>query len=269
MTAIFINYRREESGHFVGRLRDRLAEAFGRNTIFMDVDNVPAGFDFDDYLRSQIDKCDAMLSIVGPNWLNVKDETGRRRLDNPKEDYVAIEIEAALARKIPVIPVLVDGARMPKAAELPDSLKLFARRNALEVRHSNFDSDAEALVKKVRGALGYDSAKQAWRARTLMIVAAMAVLFLVGWAGYEFIVYMKTDIEGAFRDVRQQAERDQKAAVEAAVKAEQERQARAVTEAEAKRKAEEAEQQRLAAESYRDRLVDGQPCWSWFRRATS
>ena len=101
---IFINYRRGESSHVGGGLHERLAQKFGRDKLFMDVDNIPmdvdnipAGFDFQDYLKNQVAECDAMLSVIDPNWLDAKDETGRRRLDNP-EDFVAIEIAAALAR---------------------------------------------------------------------------------------------------------------------------------------------------------------------------
>jgi hypothetical protein len=153
---IFINYRREESSHVAGRLHDSLAPTFGGHKLFMDVDNIPVGRDFEEYLNSQVTACDAMLAIIGPNWLTAKDETGQRRLDN-SGDFVAIEIGAALARDIPVVPVLVDGARMPKPSELPDSLKLLARRQAVQVRHTNFNSDAETLVKRLREALGYDS----------------------------------------------------------------------------------------------------------------
>ena len=224
-----------------GRLHDSLAPTFGRNKLFMDVDNIPVGRDFEEYLKSQVAACDAMLAVIGPNWLAAKDDTGKRRLDNP-DDFIVIEIGTALTRNIPVVPVLVDGARMPKASELPDSLKLLARRQAIQVRHTNFRSDAEALVKRLREALGYDSPERRWRVRATAAVAAIAVLLLVGWAGYELILYMKTDIEEAFREVRQQAERDKQDAVEAAVKAQQERQAAA----EAKRKEDEAERQRLA-----------------------
>jgi hypothetical protein len=143
---IFINYRRDESGHVAGRLHDSRAPTFGRNKLFMDVDNIPVGKDFESYLKSQVAVCDAMLAIIGPNWLTSKDEAGQRRLDNP-EDYVVIEIAAALARDIPVVPVLVDGARMPKPSELPDSLKPLARRHAVQVRHTSFNGDAETLVK--------------------------------------------------------------------------------------------------------------------------
>jgi hypothetical protein len=127
---IFINYRRDDSPGTAGRLHDRLAQTFGRNNLFMDVDHIPAGVDFVDHLHSQVAACDVFLAVIGPNWLNAKDERGRRRFDNP-DDFVTIEIAAALARNIRVIPVLVDGARTPKADRLPDSVKPLARRNAV------------------------------------------------------------------------------------------------------------------------------------------
>ena len=111
---IFINYRRDDSIGMAGRLHDRLAQTFGRDKLFMDVDHIPAGVDFVAHLNSQVAACDVVLVVIGPNWLGAKDESGERRLDNP-DDFVAIEIAAALARDIRVIPVLVDGARMPKA----------------------------------------------------------------------------------------------------------------------------------------------------------
>src|SRR5262245_34038860 len=228
---IFINYRREESSHVAGRLHDSLAPTFGGHKIFMDVDNIPVGRDFEEYLNSQVTACDAMLAIIGPNWLTAKDETGQRRLDNPA-DFVAIEIGSALARNIPVVPVLVDGARMPKVSELPDKLKPLARRQAVQIRHTNFNSDAEALVKRLREVLGYDSPQRRWRMRAAISVAAVAVLLLIGWGGYTMF---RNSVE---RGVQQ-----------AELKREQERKA---AEAEAKRKADEAEQERqakLAAEA--------------------
>jgi TIR domain-containing protein len=150
---VFINYRRDDSIGMAGRLHDRLAQTFGRGNLFMDVDNIPAGRDFEDYLNSQVAACDAMLAVIGPNWLTAKDENGQRRLDNP-EDFVVIEIAAALARNIPVVPVLVDGARMPKAGELPDSLRPLVRRQAVEMRHAHFGKDAEALIARMGEALG-------------------------------------------------------------------------------------------------------------------
>src|SRR4249920_3542751 len=98
---IFINYRREDSIGTAGRLHDRLAQSFGRDKLFMDVDHIPAGVDFVKHLDSQVAECDVFLAIIGPNWLKAKNERGRRRLDDP-EDFVTIEIAAALARDIRV-----------------------------------------------------------------------------------------------------------------------------------------------------------------------
>ena len=104
-----------------GRLRDRLAQTFGQQNVFMDVDGIPAGVDFVADLNSQIAACNVFLVVIGPNWLNAVDETGARRLDNPN-DIATTEIAAALARdirEISVIPVLVDDTRMPRAEPLP------------------------------------------------------------------------------------------------------------------------------------------------------
>jgi len=115
---IFINYRREDSPGTAGRLHDRLVQTFGRKNLFMDVDHIPAGVDFLEYLNSQVAACDVFLAVIGPNWLEAKDDDGRRRFDNP-DDFVTIEIAAALARKIRVVPVLVDGARTRRRRSCP------------------------------------------------------------------------------------------------------------------------------------------------------
>ena len=157
---IFINYRRDDSAAIAGRLHDRLAETFGRDNLFMDVDNIPVGINFEEYLNKQVAQCDAMLSVIGPSWLNAKDEANQRRLDKT-DDPVALEIEAALARSnILVIPVLVDSTHMPKAGELPASLKSFAFRNAIQLRNANFGSDAAELIAKMREALALEIPQQ-------------------------------------------------------------------------------------------------------------
>ena len=258
---IFINYRREESSHVAGRLHDSLAPTFGGHKLFMDVDNIPVGRDFEEYLKSQVTACDAMLAIIGPNWLTAKDETGQRRLDNPA-DFVAIEIGAALARSIPVVPVLVDGARMPKASELPDSLKPLARRQAIEVRHTNFNSDAEALVKRLREALGYNSPEGRWRVRVAIGVTALVVLLLIGLGSYG---YLRHAVEQRVQQAELKRQEDRMAAMAEANRkveeaerqrlAEEERKARAVREAEEKRKAQEVEKKGMAASNSGD--LDG------------
>ena len=149
---IFISYRRDDSGPTAGRLYDRLVETFGQTNLFFDTDSMPAGADFVEYLDRQVANCDIFLCAVGPNWLSAKDEDGRRRLDQA-DDWVRVEIAAALSRKIPVIPVLIDGACLPKVRELPDDIAPLVRRQAVEVRSSHFRRDAEELTHKIRGIL--------------------------------------------------------------------------------------------------------------------
>ena len=245
---IFVNYRRDDSIGMAGRLHDRLAQTFGRDKLFMDVDHIPAGVDFVAHLNSQVAACEVVLVVIGRNWLRAKDKAGQRRL-HQTDDFVAIEIAAALARNIRVIPVLVDGARMPKESELPDSLKPLARRQAVDVRHSHFGHDAEALVKRMREALGEEvpvarerealgdekAGPSRWRVRAAIGVAAVAVMLLIVWGWRVNTQHMLTTVE---QTVQQR---------EVELKAEWERQAKAAAEAEEKRKAEEAERQRLAA----------------------
>jgi hypothetical protein len=143
---VFISYRREDSGGFAGRIYDRLTSRLGRENVFFDVDTIPPGRDFVDVLSERVGKCDALLAVIGKHWVLSADSENRRRLDDP-QDFVRIEIEAALTRNVPVIPVLVDGAAMPHPQDLPDSLTKLIRRQAVEVSHARFDSDAERLTE--------------------------------------------------------------------------------------------------------------------------
>lgn len=93
-----------------------------------------------DALREGVAKCDVLLALIGPSWLNVRDEEGNRRLDNPT-DLLRIEIATALQRDIPVIPILLDGARMPKSDQLPKDLEELTVRNGLDIRHASFHTD--------------------------------------------------------------------------------------------------------------------------------
>src|SRR5271166_4953283 len=143
---VFISYRREDSGGFAGRIYDRLAERLGHESVFFGVDNIPPGLDFVDVLSERVGRCDALVAIIGRHWLTSADTDNRRRLDDPS-DFVRIEIEAALGRGVGVIPVLVDGAGMSRAEDLPESLKKLARRQGVEISHTRFDSDVERLTK--------------------------------------------------------------------------------------------------------------------------
>ena len=129
MTKIFISYRRQDSKAIAGRIFDRLEAKFGGDAVFMDIDSIPPGADFHEWLNESVAKASVLLALIGRGWVDARDEHGLKRLDNPN-DFVRIEIEAALARKITVIPLLIDGAPFPRVEELPASLQPLTRRNA-------------------------------------------------------------------------------------------------------------------------------------------
>lgn len=133
MPLIFVSYRRDDSAYVAASIKDRLEQHFGRGSVFFDIDTIPLGTDFRQHIASAVGQCDVLLAIVGDRWSTAEDERGNRRLDNPT-DEVRLEIEAALQRDIPVIPVLVGGARIPLEAELPDTLQGLTSRNPAEVR---------------------------------------------------------------------------------------------------------------------------------------
>ena len=117
MPKIFISYRRDDSAGHAGRLCDHLVGHFGQQNVFMDVEAIKPGLDFVEVVQEAVGSCDALIAVIGREWLGASDGSGRRRLENP-EDLVRLEIATALARNIRVIPVLVRGAREPLAAEL-------------------------------------------------------------------------------------------------------------------------------------------------------
>ena len=118
----------------------------------MDVDAIEPGLPFDEAIKHALDKCEVLLVVIGRHWLDTRDGLGPRI--NDPQDFVRLEIAAALSRNIRVIPVLLDGARMPGEDELPEALGALARRNALEIRNSRFDVDTGTLIMAVRKALG-------------------------------------------------------------------------------------------------------------------
>jgi hypothetical protein len=143
---VFISYRRDDSAGSAGRVHDRLERELGRDLLFMDVDAIPLGVNFVKILRDEVAKCDVLLAVIGPNWLDARDEHGNRRLEDPN-DFLRIEIATALQRNIPVIPILLDGAKVPKADRLPTDLQELEQRNGLEVRHASFHSDMDKLCR--------------------------------------------------------------------------------------------------------------------------
>src|SRR5918996_2398461 len=122
MSGIFISYRREDSAPYAGRLYDRLAGHFGATQVFMDVDDIPPGADFTADINAKVASCDAMIVVIGKDWLTARSAEGQLRLSDP-HDFVGLEVSLALQRGVLIIPVLVGGAEMPKLADLRSDLK--------------------------------------------------------------------------------------------------------------------------------------------------
>ena len=130
MDGIFISYRRDDSAGYAGRLYDRLSAHFGTDQVFMDVAGIELGTDFVTAIEQAVGSCKVLIVVIGDEWLTTTDAAGRRRLDDP-HDFVRLETSVALEREIRVVPVLVGGALMPRAEELPPELKSLARRQAI------------------------------------------------------------------------------------------------------------------------------------------
>jgi TIR domain len=146
MRAIFISYRREDAEGQAGRLFNDLARYFGEDSVFMDVAGIEPGRDFRRVIDEHVASCGVLLAMIGKTWIDATDESGRRRLEDPM-DFVRLETASALKRDIPVVPVLVHGARMPRAEQLPEDLAELAYRNGVELTHARWDSDVQVLIK--------------------------------------------------------------------------------------------------------------------------
>jgi hypothetical protein len=149
---VFICYRREETAFAARAIRDRVVQRLERENVFFDIDNIDLGVDWFNVLTERVAACDALVAVIGKNWVSSADAENHRRIDDP-DDFVRIEIEAALKRNVRVIPVLVDGATMPRASELPESLKGLARRQGTEVSPGRFDADVEKLTRALASIL--------------------------------------------------------------------------------------------------------------------
>ena len=147
---VFISYRRDDRKWQAREIYRALTQVLPRDHVFMDIDSIPPGADFVDILEGWVEQCDILLALIGSGWVDAIDpKSGRRRLENP-DDFVRIEVRKGLARGIPVVPVLLDGAPIPGADRLPDDLKKLVRRHAEIIEHRTVDTDVERLIKKLR-----------------------------------------------------------------------------------------------------------------------
>lgn len=144
MSGIFISYRRDDAQGWAGRLGEDVAKSFGDVARFFDLASIAPGADFLVEIERAVTAADAVLVLIGPRWLDLRDRHKTRRLDDPN-DVVAAEVALALTHSAPVIPVLLGGATMPGAAALPEKLQRLARRNAFELSDSRWEHDRDRL----------------------------------------------------------------------------------------------------------------------------
>jgi hypothetical protein len=203
---IFISYRRGDSAGYTGRLFDHLRQRFPER-VFMDLDTIQPGSDFVEMIEQAVGCCQVLIVMIGPEWLNLTDAAGRRRLDDPK-DFVRLEIATALDRDfrdILIIPVLVEGADMPRPEDLPADLAKLTRLNAIELSDVRWTFDVDRLIQVIEKFL-QDKApslflsavtpqpapspldparrKRTARARAWMAVNVLVLLSLAGWIGW-------------------------------------------------------------------------------------
>lgn len=200
MNNIFISYRREDTEGFARGLFQSLGGALGADHVFMDVEAIGLGVDFVEAIDKSLASCGALLVLIGKDWANCTDATGRRRLDDP-QDFVRMEVAKALEQEVRVIPVLVKGAKMPAPEELPEALRPLIRRQALELRHERWNQDVGQLASALAELLGLQRldrqtaapppppqmpAKQSGN-RMVVGMAAVVVVAIMAIAGYSLI----------------------------------------------------------------------------------
>ena len=178
---LFISYRREDTAGRAGRLFDVLAARFGTRNVFQDVTAVAPGAEFAEQVEAAIAQSDAVLVIIGSDWLTISRPDGTRRLDDA-DDFVRREVSAALTSGSPVVPVLVDGATLPSAEELPPELRALIQRHAVEVRDSSFHQDVENLARRLQGDQLEIGPRRRWPKLAGAIVVLGLVLGGIAWS---------------------------------------------------------------------------------------
>src|ERR1043165_6570585 len=225
-SGIFISYRREDCAGHAGRLFDRLSAHFGNDQVFMDIDHIEPGEDFARVIEEAVGSCEILIALMGRSWLMSRDETGRR-LDNPN-DFVRLEIAATLARGVRVIPLLVQGAQMPRAQDLPEDLLPLSRRNVLELSDARWKYDVDQLIGTLEKVLARQGttpipppdvaplsgkAKRPKRFRPALVIAGVALMAVIG--GGLFVWLARRPVSENTRSAAQQTQTGQQAGSQA------------------------------------------------------
>ena len=175
---VFLSYRRGDVGGYAGRLTDALFQRLGPRSVFQDVTAISPGQDYGVAIDRALDDSDAALVVIGPGWLTASTPHGSRRLLEA-DDYVRMELVGALRRDIRVIPVLVGGAPLPDAADLPDDLQGLTQRQAVVLHDETWHHDVDGLVQSLRG----EPAGSTKRPRRWLVIGTVMVALLALSAG--------------------------------------------------------------------------------------
>jgi hypothetical protein len=192
MTGILLSYRRTDTGGYAGRLRDALEKQFGERSVFQDVEAIEPGRNFENAINAAVGRCDVLLVLIGDTWCTERNEDGGLRLEDPR-DFVQLEVASALRAKKHVLPVLVEGARMPPDHFLPANLKALARVQALELSDSRWEYDVERLVSAIRALTG--TAPMAQRRDILTFVLGAIAAVGIAAAAYE-VLHRPANVSG-------------------------------------------------------------------------
>jgi hypothetical protein len=180
---IFISYRREDSAGDAGRLADHLRQRFGSAQVFLDIETIDPGTDFVQALHAALGETAVVLVVIGPRWTTLQGASGVRRLDDP-DDFVRLEVETALRRNVPVVPVLVQGATLPRKEELPPPLAPLTTRQVATLDHAEFHDDAQRLCDRLARWIEPESQAPHRPLRRWWPAAAAVIAIVVGAAGY-------------------------------------------------------------------------------------
>ena len=175
---VFISYRRDDSSGHAGRLADALTQRLGPKSVFQDVATIDVGRDFTDAIERALEDCEAVLVVIGPEWLGGAPSALPRLHD--RDDFVRLELATALALDVRVVPVLVGGAELPLASDLPDDVKALAGRQAMVLRDDAWHRDIDGLIASLRGESEAPASSRR-RITVLTGVGAVAVLAVAGW----------------------------------------------------------------------------------------
>ncbi len=176
---VFLSYRRSDVGGYAGRLNDVLVQHLGAKNVFHDVSTIAPGRDFADVIQRALDDCDAALAVIGPGWSATTPE-GTSRLQHA-DDYVRLELATSLNHGLPVVPVLLGGAKLPPPEELPEDVRLLTRRQAVVLHDETWHQDVDGLLRSLRGEVE-GPVEQPNRRKRVVAALGVGVAVLAGAA---------------------------------------------------------------------------------------